>query len=39
MKSKKLHVRTRGSEDVKEIDKKKFVEHVKKLVEERSQEL
>ena len=39
MKSKKLHIRKRGSEDVKEIKKDKFVKQVKKLVEERSQEL
>ena len=39
MKSKKLHIRQRNSEDVTEIKKDKFIKHVKELIETRSSEL
>ncbi len=38
MQSKKLHIRQRDSEKIQEINKKKFIIHVKELIEQRSQE-
>jgi len=37
--SDKLHIRKRGEQDIVEMDKKEFSDRIKKLIEEKSQEL